>query len=93
MNPDKVIHSLEKFFFWGSVALLVAFLFTVHVLHRARAPFAKEEYYRLGLYDKPILYPTPAPYVPTEKWVTEAEQNAATGEARILSPDALNDLE
>lgn len=93
MNPDKVIQNLEKFFFWGSVVMLVMFLFTVHILKEPRAPLAKEEYYRLGLYDEPILYPTPPPYVPVENWVTEAERNEAAGDGAFSGSETWDDTE
>jgi len=63
-DTDKIVRFVEKFFFWGSVVLFLFFLVVVHKFNVARGPLAKYEYYRLGLYDKPIEYPTPVPYVP-----------------------------
>jgi len=67
MDANRIVRFAEKFFFWGSVVLFLFFLVAVHKFHWARGPLAKYEYYRLGLYDKPIEYPTPIPYVPPER--------------------------
>lgn len=88
MDANMVIKHLEKFLLWGSVALLVFFSVSVFKFHKVRGPFAKEAYYRLGLYDRPLLYLDPEPYVPSPD---TGEQTGKSEESDEISDSTAGD--